>query len=200
MVVFSLLIHLVLTISLDAKQEMVQAIAPGILWIPVLFSAMLGFSRYGRAEHENGALTGLLVSPVDRGAIFAGKLLGILLLVLIVAAISVLSFFIFFKQPYPESTGLLIATVVLGTWGFVAVGIFLSTLAIWSNMGELLLPIMLFPLSVPLLIAVTQLTEMALYPSAVPPPLFLWVAVLVGYDLLFTVVPVLLIEPLLEVV
>ncbi|GAB7388540.1 heme exporter protein CcmB [Bacillaceae bacterium] len=195
--IFSLLIQVVLHISFDARKEAMQAIAPGILWLPILLAAMLGFSRYGAAERENGALTGILISPIDRGALFLGKLLGNLVVVLLVAAVSVPSFFLFLKQPFPQSPGLLVTTLFLGSWGFVAVGIFLATLALSSSITELLVPIMLFPLSVPLIIGIVRLTEIALYPTLASDQL-LWVSVLIGYDLIFTIIPMLLFDLLLE--
>jgi heme exporter protein B len=198
MTIFAVLIQVILNISFDAQMEAMRSIASGILWLPILLSAMLGFSRYGSTERENGALQGLLISPIDRGAVFLGKLLGNLMVVLLVALISVPAFFLFFKQPFPESFGLLIITVILGSWGFVAMGIFLSTLALSSSITELLVPILLFPLAVPLLIAIVSLTDMALFPS-LDTGQFLWLSVLVGYNVIFTIVPMLLFDLLLEV-
>jgi heme exporter protein B len=198
MAMFALLIQVILNISFDAETEAMLRIAPGMLWLPILLSATLGFSRYGIAERKNDALTGLLFSPIDRGALFLGKLLGNLVVVLTVAMISVPSFFLFMKQPYPESLSLLMATVVLGSWGFTALGVFLSTLALSSSITELLIPVMLFPLSVPLLIAMVRLTEMALFPS-VGGGLLLWLVVISGYNVIFTIVPLLLFDLLLEV-
>lgn len=198
MAIFAVLIQVVLHISFNTQKEAMQTLAPGLLWLPVLLSAMLGFSRYGAAERENGALTALLISPIDRGALFLGKLAGNLLLVLCVAVVSVPSFFLFLKQPFPHSPGLLVITLVLGLWGFTAIGVFLSTLAYSSSITELLVPVMLFPLSVPLLIGIVRLTEMALYPTLASGQV-LWLSVLVGYNLIFTIVPMLLFDLLLEV-
>jgi heme exporter protein B len=197
MLVFSILIQVIMIISFDAKKEAMQNIAPGLLWLPILLSAMIGFNRYGSSERENGALTGLLVSPIDRGALFIGKLAGNLLLVFIVAGVSVPAFFLFLKQPAPESIGLLITTLVLGGWGFVAAGVFLSFLATTSSISELLMPLMLFPLSIPLLIAIVSLTEMSLYPS-VDAGQSLWLTLLIAYNVIFTVIPLLLFDVLLE--
>jgi heme exporter protein B len=195
---FALLIQVILNISFDAEQEAMKRIAPGILWLPILLSALLGFSKYGSIEQENSALTGLLVSPIDRGALFLGKWLGNFFVVLCVGLVSVPAFFLFMKLPYPESPGLLVITVVLGTWGFTAMGVFLSTLASSSSITELLVPIMLFPLSIPLLIAIVSLTEIALFPSIETGQL-LWLSLLVGYNLIFTIIPMLLFDLLLEV-
>lgn len=198
MVIFSILIQVVLFISFDVQKEAMQTLASGIMWLPIILSAMLSFSKYGQAEKENGAMMGLLIAPVDRGAIFLGKLIGNLLFVWMVTAVSVPAFFLFLKQPVPSSFVLLLLTLFLGSWGFTAVGVFLSTLAEASSLKELLVPIMLFPLSIPLLIAIIRLTEMALYPT-VELGLSLWIALLVAYNVIFTVVPLLLFDLVLEV-
>ncbi|MDC3414552.1 heme exporter protein CcmB [Aquibacillus sp. 3ASR75-11] len=198
MIIFAVLFQVFLQIVFDANIEAIKKIAAGVLWIPILLSALLGFSKYGIAERENDALTGLLIAPVDRGAIFLGKLLGNLLFVFIVVIISVPVFFLFLKQPFPESIGLLLFTLFLGSWGFVALGVFFTTLAQSSSITDLLVPIMIFPLAVPLFLAISQLTEMALYPSIVMGQ-DLWVLLLVGYNILFTIAPLFLFDILLEV-
>ncbi|WP_188453331.1 heme exporter protein CcmB [Virgibacillus oceani] len=198
MVIFALLFQVFLQIVFDAKTQAIQMIAPGILWLPVLLSAMLGFNKYGSAERENGALTGLLVSPIDKGALFLGKLIGNYVLVFIVIVTSVPIFFLFLKQPFPASIGLLLTTLLLGSWGFVAIGVFLTTLAHSSSITELLVPIMIFPLAVPLFLAIIQLTEMALFPSLGMGE-NLWILLLIGYNLIFTVAPTFLFDLLLEV-
>jgi len=198
MPIFAILMQVMLNISFDAKQEAMKSIAPGILWLPILLAAMMSFNKYGDAERANSALDALLISPIDRGALFLGKLLGNLLLVVCIALISVPAFFLFMNQPYPHSLGLLIGTIILGAWGFTAIGIFLSTLALSSSITQFLIPIMLFPLSIPLLIASIRLTEIALFPS-LGEGVLLWISVLVGYNLIFTLIPMLLFDLLLEV-
>lgn len=198
MVIFSILFNVILQIAFDANTTAMKGVAPGILWLPILLAAILGFNKFGMYEKENGANVGLLVAPIDRGSIFLGKHLGSFMLVLVVAVISVPSFFLFLKQPYPESMGLLILTIVLGSWGFTAIGVFLSTLAQTSRISELLLPIMIFPLAVPLILAIIQLTTIALYPTT-ELGLNLWMLMLIGYNVIFTVIPLLLFDLLLEV-
>ncbi len=198
MIVFSILIQVVLFISFDVQKEAMQTLAAGILWLPIILSAMISFSKYAKAEKENGAMHGMLVSPINRGAMFLGKLMGNLIFVSMVGVVSVPAFFLFLKQPPPSSTALLLLTLFLGSWGFTAIGVFLANLAEASSLKELLVPIMLFPMSVPLLIAIIRLTEMALYPT-VELGMSLWIVLLIAYNVLFTVVPLLLFDVLLEV-
>lgn len=198
MIVFAILINVIFQIAFDTNSTAMQSIGPGILWLPILLAALLGFTKYGSYERENRGDIGILVSPIDPGSLFLGKLLGNFLIVLLVCLASVPSFFLFIKHPFPQSIGLLLLTIFLGSWGFTAIGVFLATLTQASRISELLLPIMIFPLSVPLLIAVIQLTSFSLYPSALT-GMELWIYLLVGYNLIFTIVPILLFELLLEV-
>ncbi|UYG98086.1 heme exporter protein CcmB [Cytobacillus firmus] len=198
MVIFALMIQVFLTIAFDTDMESMRKLAAGILWIPILFSAMLGFNRVVSIDKENGVLTGLLVSSLDKGALYLGKLLGNLVLIYIVILFSVPAFFLFVKQPFPNSIGLLIAVLFLGGWGFVAMGVFLATIAQSSRITELLLPVKLFPLSVPLFLGIIQLTEIALYPS-IEISQNVWLLLLVGYDVIFTIIPLFLFDYLLEV-
>lgn len=198
MVIFAILFQVFLQIAFNANTEAIQKIAPGVLWLPIFLAAMLGFNRYGTAEIENKAIEGLLVSPIDKGAIYLGKLLGNYILVFIVIITSVPAYFLFLKQPSPNSIGLLVLVLVLGSWGFVAIGIFFTTLAQSSSITELLVPIMIFPLAVPLFLATVQLTEMALYPS-VTMAQGLWILMLIGYNVIFTIIPLFLFDLLLEV-
>ncbi|MDC3418155.1 heme exporter protein CcmB [Aquibacillus salsiterrae] len=198
MVIFALLFQVLLQISFDAKTEAMQELAPGVLWLPIILAAMLGFSKYGSVEKENDAFAGILISPIDKGSLYLGKLIGNNLFVLIVIATSAPTFFLFLKQPFPNSIGLLIVTLLLGSWGFVAIGVFFSTLAQSSSITELLVPIMIFPLAVPLFLACIQLTEMALFPS-IGLGQSIWLLLLIAYNILFTIIPLFLFDLLLEV-
>lgn len=197
MIIFALLIQVLLNISFDAQFDALRKIAPGMLWLPIVLAAILGFSKYGSSERKNGANLALLISPMSRGAIFLGKLIGNMLIVLSIAILSIPAFFLFLKMPYPESPLILIVTTIMGVWGFSAIGVFLSALAIYSSITELLVPIMLFPLSIPLFIAAIRLTETALFPTVTTDQI-LWFSVLAGYNLIFTIVPLLLFDVLLE--
>ena len=198
MIIFALMLQVFLNIAFDTNLEAMRKLAPGILWIPILLSALLGFNRIVAVDKENGVLTGLLVSPLDKGTLYFGKFLGNLILIYIVIFISVPAYFLFTQQPYPNSLGLLIVVLGLGSWGFVSMGVFLATLAQASRISELLLPVMLFPLSVPLFLGIVQLTETALYPS-IEMSQNIWLVLLVSYDILFTFIPLFLFDYLLEV-
>ena len=198
MAVFALLIQVLLHFSFQANPTALQQMAAGLLWLPVFLSTLLGIGRLMAIEEPEENWEGLRLAPVDPGAVFLGKMLGSLFLVFLVELVSVPLFFILFNPPPPQSLPLLLISLLLGTWGYVSLAAFFSVMARVSRLGDLLLPILLFPVAVPLLLAVVRLSQMALFP-AMPGQEWLWLSVLGAYDLLFTLLPVLTFEYLLEV-
>lgn len=198
MIVFALLIQVLLHFSFQANQAALHHVAAGLLWLPIFFSALLGIGRLMAIEEAEWNWEGMWTAPVDPGAIFFGKMLGSLLLVFLVEWVSVPLFFILFNPPVPQSLPLLISCLLMGTWGYVSLACFFSVMAQASRLGDLLLPILLFPVSVPLVLAVVRLTQIALFPT-MPGQEWVWLAVLGAYDILFTLLPILLFEYLLEV-
>ncbi|MFO7263800.1 MAG: hypothetical protein A6D91_09535 [Bacillaceae bacterium G1] len=198
MVVFALLIHVLLHFSFQANPSAMQQMAAGLLWLPIFLSTLLGIGRLTAIEEPEDNWEGLWLAPVDPGAVFLGKMWGSLFVVLFVEVVSVPLFFILYNPPAPQSLSLLFVCLLLGTWGYVSLATFFSVMARASRLGDLLLPILLFPISIPLLLAVVRLSQMALFP-AMPGQEWLWLAVLGAYDILFTLLPVLTFEYLLEV-
>lgn len=198
MVVFALLIQVLLHFSFQANPAALEQMAAGLLWLPVFLSTLLGIGRLMAIEEPEENWEGLWLTPADPGAVFMGKMLGSLALVALVESVSVPLFFILFNPPVPQSFLLLLVTLLLGTWGYVSLASFFSVMARMSRLGDLLLPILLFPVSIPLLLGVVRLTQMALFPT-MPGQEGLWLAVLIAYDVLFTLLPVLTFEYLLEV-
>ncbi len=198
MIVFASLFQVLLHFSLQANQAALNQLAAGLLWLPIFLSTLLGIGRLMAIEEAEWNWEGMWMAPVDPGAILFGKMLGSLFLVFLVECVSVPLFFILFNPPVPQSLPLLISCLLMGTWGYVALASLCSVMAQASSLGDLLLPILLFPISVPLLLAVVRLTQIALFPT-MPGQEWVWLAVLGAYDILFTMIPILLFEYLLEV-
>lgn len=148
--------------ALGPDAETMRAAGAGIVWLTVLFSGVLAFNRSYQLELEGGALEVLLLYPGDRRSIFLGKLAANLLFVLLVEAIVVPMSAVFFNlpvlRPFPGLAGVL----VLGTIGFVALGTFYAAMASRSRAREVLLPLLLFPMLVPVLVASVQATKLLL--------------------------------------
>ncbi len=193
-VVFALLVLLIFNFALDLTGEIVRAVASGILWITLLFAGMLTLSRGFAREQERGALQGLLLAPLDRGGLFLAKLLVNLLLMGVVELFALPIFVALYNlnmRPLP-----LLAIVGLGTVGFAAVGTLFGAIAANTRAREALLPLLLFPVLVPVIIGAVQATNETV-PGVVPagPP---WIGLLIAFDLLFLGLGYLLFEYVIE--
>jgi heme exporter protein B len=128
----------------DAGQEA----AKGLLWIGILFTALLGLSRLFAAEREHGLLDGLLLSPCDRSAIWLGKTISVFVFLLLMEAVALPAFALF----YESVDAVMVAAVLLANLGIAAVGSILSAMALASRTRELILPLLFLPLAVPIVI------------------------------------------------
>jgi heme exporter protein B len=188
MLVFSVLALLVFSFALDLGGAMARAAAPGVLWATVAFAGTLGLSRSLAREQQTGCMDGLLLVPMDRSAIFLGKALGNLAFAGIVEAVLLPLFSVLFDTPLLRP-GVLVVTA-LGTVGYAAVGTLLAAIAINTRAREVMLPILLLPLAIPVLIAAVQATSW-LVEGGTFAEVGGWVRLLVAYDLIIVAVSVL---------
>jgi heme exporter protein B len=183
---FAALMLLLFGFALGPDAETLRRAAPGIIWLTVLFSGVLAFNRSYQIELENDALETLLGYPGDRRSIFLGKLAANLTFVLLVEAVIVpltaVLYGLSIVRPFPGLAGVLL----LGTFGFVTLGTFYSALSSRSRAREVLLPLLLFPMLVPLLIAAAQATSALLAGDPMGDGRT-WSGVLVAFDVIFFV-------------
>ena len=171
--------------------------AAGVLWLTVLFSGVLAFNQSYQHELEGGALETLLLYPGDRRAIFIGKLAANLVFVLLVLLLVVPMAAILFDLPVLRPFPGLAAVFALGTLGFVTLGTFYAAMASRVRAREVLLPLLLFPMLVPLLVAAVAATR-ALLAGDVMGDAGSWMRLLAAYDLIFLVASVLAFEYIVE--
>jgi heme exporter protein B len=197
MAFFSLLVTVVFGFALQAERIDPQTTAPGLLWIAFSFSGVLGLNRSFALEREGGCLQGLMLAPVDRSALFIGKALGNLVLVGLVEAITLPVFSVLLRVPVLPCLPRLALIAFLATLGFAAVGTLLSAISSGSRLREVLLPLILYPIWVPVLIAAVELTGQALAgrPASEGGR---WLTLILVYDLVFTGAGLLLFDRLLE--
>jgi len=188
MLVFAVLALLVFSFALDLRGEMAEAAAPGVLWVTVAFAGTLGLSRSLAREQQAGCMDGLLLAPVDRSAIFFGKALGNLAFMAVVEIVLLPLFAALFDVPLLRPGVLLV--MALGTLGYGAVGTLLAAIAVNTRAREVMLPILLLPLAVPLLIAAVQATG-GLLDGAALADVGGWLRLLVVYDLIIIAVSML---------
>jgi heme exporter protein B len=158
MATFAALVAVVFSFALDPTVRS-RDIAGAMLWVTVLFAGTLGLGRAFALEREADAMTGMLVSPVPRGALFLGKFLANLLVVLVVEAVIFPVYALFFGLRLGGALGGLVLVVVLATVGFMALGTLFSAIASHTRMGETLLPILLLPLLIPVVIFAASATQ-----------------------------------------
>jgi heme exporter protein B len=191
--VFCLLVIVIFNIAFDPGSQYLQEVIPGILWVAFTFAGTLGLNRSMFAEQENGCLQGLLLCPLDRSAIYVGKLVGNILFMLLVEVIVLPLMAVLYNVNLMPSLGALIIIIVLSTIGFAAVGTLLAAMTVNTGTREVLLPILLFPVVVPVIIAAVKSTARVLQgnPWSLIVP---WIKLLVGFDIIFLVVSFLTFE------
>jgi heme exporter protein A len=188
MFVFAVLALLIFSFALDLRGSLAQAAAPGVLWATIAFAGTLGLSRSMAREQQTGGIEGLLLAPVDRAALFFGKALGNLMLMLAVEVVLIPLAMVMFNVGLLRGGVLL--TALLGTVAYAAVGTLLAAIAVNTRAREVMLPILLLPLLTPLLIAAVKATG-ALLEGATWAEIGGWGQILVVYNLLIIAVALL---------
>lgn len=192
--VFTLLVLLVFNFALDLVGEAVTTVAPGVLWVTILFAGTLVLNRSFARERERGSLQALLLAPLDRGALFVAKLIGNVLLLGAIELVAVPAFVGLYNLTF--ALGRLIATIALGTLGFATVGTLFAAIAANTRARETMMPLLLFPVLVPLLIGAVKGTgEAVAGVAAAGPP---WLGLLLAFDAIFLAVAYLLFDYVLE--
>lgn len=195
MIVFALIVLVIFNFAFELQVVDLRIVGPGVLWVAFTFSGILGLGRSFAAEKDKGSLEGMLLSPVDRGAIFLGKTISNFIFITTMQAVTLPLFAILNNIALPWFP--LIPYIVLGTIGFAAVGTVLSAITASTKMREVMLPILLFPVSIPLLMAAVKLTSGALQ-SLDFAQLAWWLNILVLYDVVFVVVALWVFEYVVE--
>jgi heme exporter protein B len=185
MLVFGLLVILIFNFALELDAGARSTVTAGVLWVTFAFSGTLGLNRSMAVEKDRGCLDGLLLAPVDRSAIFFGKVISNLIFMLIVELI-VLPVYSVLYNVNLFIPGLLLV-ILLGSIGYVVVGTLLATMAVHTRTRDILLPILLFPLVIPVLLAAVRGSTGFL--QGIPLEEFsASLSLLVAYDIIFIAV------------
>ncbi len=183
MLVFALLVILIFNFALELDIQAQESLTAGVLWTTFIFAGTIGLNRSLAVEKDRGCLDGLLLAPVDRSVIYFGKAIGNLIFMLLVEII-VLPVYSFLYQVPVFQPGFLLV-VVLGSIGYVAVGTLLATMVIQARTRDILLPILLFPLTLPVIIAAVKASQGFLLMVPLT-EISAWLNLLIVYDLIFT--------------
>jgi len=190
-------ILVLLGLALGPDAEALRNAAVGAVWLATLFSAVLAFNRSFQVELESGALESLLQYPGPRWTIYAGKLLGNLIFVTLMVVIVVAVGVVLFGVRIPDTWPTLIGILALGIAGLVVLGTFYASMASRSRAREVLLPLLLFPMLVPLLLAAATASK-ALLGADLMHEASAWIRLLVAYDLVFLIATFLVFEHVIE--
>ncbi len=156
--VFAALVLLVFNFARDPTAVSTIDLAPSVLWVTVAFASVLAMNRAFTVEREHGAFDGLLLAPVPREVLYLGKYVANLTFVLVVEAIALPLFVLFFNLDIRHALPGLLCTMLLATMGFVAVGTLFSAMVVKTRFAELMLPVLLLPFMVPPLILAVKTT------------------------------------------
>jgi heme exporter protein B len=195
MLVFSLLVILIFNFALQLDIKTRRSVTAGVLWATFAFAGTLGLNRSMAMEKDRGCLDALLLAPVDRAAIYFGKVISNLLFMLIVEAI-VLPVYSFLYNVNLFIAGLLVV-ILLGSIGYIVVGTLLAGMTVQTRTRDILLPILMFPVVIPILIAAVQASSGFLandnFSNILP-----WINLLVAYDIIFTAIAFMIFDYVIE--
>jgi heme exporter protein B len=197
MLFFGIVVLVLFNFALEPVRESVRAAVPGVLWVAFAFSGTLGLNRMFAAEKENSCLQGLLMVPVDRGILYLGKMLAASVFMLIAEAVIFVFCLVFFNLTVWNEIPWLTLVFAVGTLGFTSVGTLLSAVAANTRMREVLLPLILFPVVLPVIVNAVEATAIVLntvdYSALRLPLTFMSV-----FTIVFTTVSYLLFDFVLE--
>jgi heme exporter protein CcmB len=174
-----------------------EDVSSAILWIAIAFSGTLALGRTFERERTNETLQALMLAPGDRPAIYAGKLLGIVVLLAAVEAVVVPLVALLFQAALFTRPVLLLALLLTGTLGFTAVGTLFAAMLVRARSRDVLLPVLLYPITIPVIIAGVRGTSALLQGEAGEPMARAWIAMLVFFDVVFVTLALWTFEPVM---
>jgi heme exporter protein B len=197
MFIFALLVILIFIFSINLSIVKASEVGPGILWVAFLFAGTIGLNRSFMLEKENDCLMGLMLVPADRTAIYFGKLISNLIFLSIMELFILPLFMIFFNIDLLSHLGPLLVVVFLGTLGFCVLGTLLSSLSSNLKTREIMLPILLYPLLIPIIIAAVRMTGQILDGTELS-DMMKWIGLTASFDIIYIGVSIMTIDHILE--
>ena len=184
--VFAILLVIVFSFIMEPGSEVEKKIAGGIFWMAVTFAGILGLNKTMMSELEGGNFEALMLAPVDKSAIFFGKVISNML-VLILLEIILIPLFLVFYSINIVSHPLMIAVIFLATYGYALVGTLFSMISVRTNSREIMLPLLLLPIMIPILIAAILSTNIFISGSDIAYS-YNWIKLTAVFDIIFTAV------------
>lgn len=196
-VFFAVACVLVFAFGFVKEGRPVSDAASGILWIAIAFSGTLALGRAFERERQSETLRALMIAPIDRPALYLGKLAGVLLLLGAVEVVVVPLVALMFQAPLFAQPGLMLGLLVSGTIGFAAVGTLFAAMLVRARSRDVLLPVLLYPITIPVIIAGVRGTAALLQADVDIPMARAWLSMLVFFDVVFVTLALWTFEPVM---
>ena len=194
---FAIVILLLFSFAFAPTSDQIQEMSGGLLWIVFAFAGALVINRSFARDLPNDCLDALLASPVSGTALFFGKALANFVLLLALELVSLPVFGIFYNVDWTRQFWQLIAVVVLATWGMSVVGTTFSAMTVNLRLRELMLPMLVYPIMIPCLLAAIELTAPLIAGKPIEGDMFLWLRLVVGFDVIYTALASVLVNTIL---
>lgn len=195
MALFALLSILIFSFALELDRVAREESVAGVMWVTVVFASILGLNRSLAMERDQGNLDAMLIAPIDRSAIFVGKLAGNFIFALIVGLVLVPLLTVLYNAALVQLW--LIAVLLLGTLGFATVGTLLATMTVQTRARESLLPIVMMPVALPVMLGAVRAST-GILNNAAPESWLPWLQILAVVDVIYIVMCLLLFEYIIE--
>jgi heme exporter protein B len=195
MLVFALLVIMIFNFALELSIRTMETVTSGVLWVTFTFAGTLGLNRSMAIEKDRGCLDGLLLAPVDRSALYFGKMLGNLIFMFIVEAIVLPIFSLLYNVNLFEPR--LLVVILLGSLGYAAVGTLLASMSVQARTRDVLLPILLFPIVLPIIVAAVKASNNILLGFEMA-EIWPWLNILIAYDVIFIAVAFMVFDYVVE--
>ena len=197
MFIFALLVVIIFIFSINLSLIQASEVGPGVLWVAFLFAGTIGLNRSFMLEKENGCLQGLLLAPMDRTALYFGKLVSNFVFLLIMEVFTLPLFMVFFNIDLLPHLLPLLYVIFVGTLGFCAVGTLLSSLSVNLKTRDIMLPILLYPLKIPIIIGSVKMTGQVLAGEPLS-SMMNWVSLTLCFDIIYIAISIMVIDFVLE--
>ena len=191
---FALVILLLFSFAFDPGSEQTHEIAGGLLWLVFAFAGTLILNRSFARELVNDCLDALIASPVSSAQLYFGKALANFIILMVVECICLPIFVIFYDVRWPHQFWLLFLVMLLGTWGITIIGTLFSAMTVNLRLRELMLPTLIYPMLIPALMGAIQLSTVLMAGEPLGADNLIWFKLLIGFDLIFTILAVALVE------
>ncbi len=194
---FALVVLLLLSFAFDPTEETTREISGGLLWIVFTFAGTLVLNRSFARELPNDCLDALIAAPIPGPALFLGKALANFVLILAVELVALPVFGIFYNVRWTRQFWPLMLVLVLGTWGLTSIGTIFSALTVNIRLREVMLPLLVYPVLIPMLLGAMRLSALLVAGQAIAGDETVWFKLLFGFDIIFTALSLVLMDTVL---